>query len=80
MTERTIKIEKVGDRYGFTIDPILHKRSPDNLDLYTLTFQLRNLEGGFATESGVAILKKFAKKYRTKVVIHCPKVVGRGRR
>ena len=75
MTERTIKVSKFPTGWGFAEDfpdgpkgKIDLNRLP-NIDLYTLAFQLKELENRRARDISLSVLRKFAKRYKTKVVI-----------
>jgi hypothetical protein len=75
MTERTIKITKYPTGWGFAecfpegISKPMDTTKLPNIDLYTLAFQLRQLDTKQARDVSIDVLKKFAKRYKTKVVI-----------
>ena len=75
MTDRTIKVSKYSTGWGFAedfpngADGGIDTTKLPNIDLYTLAYQLKELENRRAREISLEVLKKFAKRYKTKVVI-----------
>lgn len=75
MTDRTIKVSKFPTGWGFAdcfpngLTGQMDDKKLPNIDLYTLDFQLKQLNERRAKDISLSILKKFAKRYRTKVVV-----------
>ena len=67
MTGRTIKIVKTPTGWGFQNSVV--PGSPDNLDLYTILFNISELKDNRGRDVSLHSLRKFAKRYKTKVVV-----------